>query len=58
MKQTGQLNISDLDIIMNVVCLPIEFEVVSRAIFQDRFQMWKETTEFSVKISGGTDDNR
>jgi hypothetical protein len=58
MKQTGQLNISDLDITMNAVCLPIESEEEGHAIFQDRFQMWREITEFSVKISGSTADNR
>ena len=56
-RTTGQLNISDLDIIMNAVCLPIEFEGVGRAIFRDRFQMWRKTTEFSVKILGSTVDN-
>jgi len=51
-------NISDLDIIMTAVCLSTEFEGVYRAIFRDRFQMCRKTTDFSVKISGNTVDNR
>lgn len=58
-RKTGQVNISNLDTIMNVACIPIEFEGGGRAIFQDWFQeMCRKTTELSVKISGSPVDNR
>jgi hypothetical protein len=38
-RKTGQVNISDLDIIMNVMYLPIELEGGGRAVFQDRFHL-------------------